>query len=59
MRLIMIKKFKEYFKEELKEFKSLKLSHPYGSKSIRISKIELESVCDKLKLDFNKLKFIS
>lgn len=44
---------------ELKEWKYLKQKSPYGSKSILISKIELDNICQKLNIDSNKIKFIS
>jgi len=45
--------------EELKNYKNLKPYHPYGSKTIQISKIELQDICKKLELDENQIKFIT
>jgi hypothetical protein len=45
--------------KELKEFRYLKPKHPYGSKSISLSKIELGDICQKLNIDINKVKFLS
>jgi hypothetical protein len=43
---------------ELKEWKTLKPFHPYGSKNIKISKIELVKICEFLGLNISNIKYI-
>lgn len=45
--------------KELKEWKNLKPYNPYGSKRIKISKIELEGICNKIGISSNSIKFLS
>lgn len=50
-------KFEDFILEWKREYKKKKSN--YFTKRISISKIELESICDKLNIDYSLLKFIS
>jgi hypothetical protein len=45
--------------KELKEWKNLKPHSPYGSKKIKISKIELEGICNKIGISSSNVRFLS
>lgn len=55
---MITKNFMEFL-IELKEWKYLKPKGTYGSKSILISKIELNNICQKINIDPKEMKFIS
>ena len=44
---------------ELKEWKNLKPYHPYGSKAIQVSKVELNDICQKIDLDPNQVSYVA